>query len=314
MKRRNAWSRALICVLLNALISATALAHENEPPEPHDLWTAWSWEPGVIVGLALSAWLYFRGSYLMRRRIDSPDGRHKWETASFVVGWVALFIALISPVHALGSALFSAHMLQHEILMVIAAPLLVLSRPLMPFLWALPLGWRRRLGTIGKKSWLYSSWHWLVSPLAAWLLHAAVLWLWHAPPLFQATLKNDLIHTAQHLSFFISALVFYEALGFGQTGRERRMGYGAAVIYVFATAVHTSVLGALLTFSNMVWYPAYRETTAAWGVTPLEDQQLGGLIMWVPAGVIYIIAGLALLAAWLREAEHSMRRREGRAG
>jgi putative membrane protein len=88
------------------------------------------------------------------------------------------------------------------------------------------------------------------------------------------------------------------------------MGYGAAVLYLFTTAVHTSALGALLTFSQAVWYPAYSETTAAWGFTPLEDQQLGGLIMWVPAGVIYLIAGLWLFALWLRESERRAPRSE----
>lgn len=87
------------------------------------------------------------------------------------------------------------------------------------------------------------------------------------------------------------------------------MGYGAAVVYLFTTAVHTSVLGALLTFSTTLWYPAYQTTTAAWGLSPLADQQLGGLIMWVPAGLLYVVAGLALLALWLRTAARSVVRR-----
>jgi cytochrome c oxidase assembly factor CtaG len=91
------------------------------------------------------------------------------------------------------------------------------------------------------------------------------------------------------------------------------MGYGAAVIYVFTTAVHTSALGALLTFSRALWYPAYQGTTAAWGLTPAEDQQLGGLIMWVPAGVVYLVAGLLLFALWLRESERRALRREAAA-
>ena len=104
-----------------------------------------------------------------------------------------------------------------------------------------------------------------------------------------------------------SALLFCEAL---IHGREGWMGYGAAVIYVFTTAVHTSALGALLTFSQTLWYPSYQETTAAWGLTPVEDQQLGGLIMWVPAGVVYLVAGLLLFALWLRESERRALRRE----
>jgi cytochrome c oxidase assembly factor CtaG len=83
-------------------------------------------------------------------------------------------------------------------------------------------------------------------------------------------------------------------------------------MYVFATAVHSGILGALLTFAPTVLYPAYAERTAAWGLMPLEDQQLGGLIMWVPAGTIYTIAGLLLFAAWMKEEEVRALRREGR--
>jgi cytochrome c oxidase assembly factor CtaG len=81
------------------------------------------------------------------------------------------------------------------------------------------------------------------------------------------------------------------------------MGFGSAVLYLFTTGVHNAVLGAMLTFSRTVWYPVYADTTAFWGLTPLEDQQLGGLIMWVPASLVYIVAALALFAAWMQQAE-----------
>ena len=88
------------------------------------------------------------------------------------------------------------------------------------------------------------------------------------------------------------------------------MSYGAAALYVFTTSLHSGLLGALLTFSRSVWYPSYVGLTSSWGLTPLEDQQLGGLIMWIPAGVLYAIAGLALVAGWLREAEKRALKRE----
>ena len=122
--------------------------------------------------------------------------------------------------------------------------------------------------------------------------------MWHAPTLFQATLNNDLIHSLQHLSFLLSALLFWWAL---LRGREARTGYGMAVLYVFTTGVHSSVLGALLTFSPRVWYPVYAESTGGWGLNALADQQIGGLIMWVPAGLIFLGAGLALFANWIRQ-------------
>jgi putative membrane protein len=198
-------------------------------------------------------------------------------------------------------------MSQHEVLMLVAAPLLVLGRPLIPFLWALPLNWSRGVGNAGKIVWINRLWRTLTIPLVAWLLHAIALWMWHIPVLFDATLHSETVHTFQHLSFLLSALLFWWALIHGSQGA---MGYGAAVLYVFTTSIHSGALGALITIAGSVWYPSYVGLTSSWGLTPLEDQQLGGLIMWIPAGLVYVIAGLALFAGWLREADLRAARRE----
>jgi putative membrane protein len=263
------------------------------------LWTAWSLDPGVVVPLALSAVLYARGARVSR-------GISRTRAACFWSGWAALAVALVSPLHPLGEALFSAHMAQHEVLMLIAAPLMVLSRPLAALLWGMPFEWRRTVGRWAKARVVRRSWGALTAPVAAWLLYAAALWLWHAPALFQATLENEWIHAAQHLSFFLTALLFWWSLLYA----HGRLGHGAAVLYIFTTGVHTSILGALLTFAPALWYPAYAATAPEWGMTALQDQQAGGLIMWVPGGVVYVIAGLALFAAWLKESEARVLRRE----
>jgi cytochrome c oxidase assembly factor CtaG len=201
-------------------------------------------------------------------------------------------------------------MVQHELLMALAAPLLVLGRPLIPMLWALPMRWRRRLGGWAKAAPVQGGWRWATAPFAAWLLHAAALWLWHLPGPYQATLASEAMHTLQHASFLGTGLLFWWAL---VHGREGRMGYGAAVFYLFATAMHSGGLGALLTFAPSPWYPAYGGSAQAWGLTALEDQQLAGLIMWIPAGLVYVVAGLILLAAWMREAERRAARWQDRA-
>ena len=182
--------------------------------------------------------------------------------------------------------------------MLVAAPLLVLGRPMIPFLWAFPKTTARHLSAWTKATAWQRTWRAITAPFVAWLIHAVVLWGWHVPFLFQATLEREWIHALQHASFFGSALLFWWAI---LHGRERAAGSGAAVLYLFTTALHSSLLGALLTFAGTVWYPVYNGTTASWGLTPLEDQQLGGLIMWVPAGLVYIVAALALFAAFLRE-------------
>ena len=203
------------------------------------------------------------------------------------------------PLHPLGEALFSAHMLQHELLMVLAAPLLVLARPLVALLWGLPFAWRCALGQWSKRKTVQSSWLFWTQPMTAWWVHAAALWLWHIPRFFQATLDNDWIHSAQHVSFLGSALLFWWSLFYAH-GKIR---YGASVLYLFTTAVHTqhSRRFANVRLDRLV--SGLHATTRAWGLTPLEDQQVGGLIMWIPAGLVYVIGGLALFALWLRESD-----------
>ena len=133
-------------------------------------------------------------------------------------------------------------------------------------------------------------WLILTAPLAAWLVHAIALWLWHVPTLFEAALASPGVHTLQHTSFLLAALVYWWSVaGSGGSGRHR----GAAMLSLFTTMIHTGALGALLTLSPVAWYTAYAGRTAAFGLDPLEDQQLGGLVMWIPAGFAYVACGLA---------------------
>jgi putative membrane protein len=280
-----------------ALSVSPASAHDSGPLVPQELWQAWSFEPAVVIGLALTGWLYVTGLRALWRSAGTGRGIRRWEAAAFAGGWLILALALMSPLHELGGVLFSAHMVQHELLMALAAPLLVLGRPVVVWLWAVPLSWRRRLGGWAGIPPVQRVWGLLTVPIVAWIIQALAIWLWHVPSLFQATLNSELVHTAQHLSFLGSALLFWWAL---MQTREGRLGRPAAVLYLFTTAVHTSLLGALLTFSSRVWYPLYQHTSL-YGLTPLEDQQLAGLIMWVPAGLAYLFAALAITATWLQE-------------
>jgi putative membrane protein len=292
--------RSLWIVLLAAFSCTSAFAHGGKPHNFHDLWRTWAFEPVVLTSLGLSLLLYGIGVTRVWRKASPGRLVSKHEVLAFAAGWLALFIALVSPLHPWGQVLFSAHMTQHEVLMLIAAPLLVLGRPALPFLWALPLDAARITGTLTRAEPFKRVWRFLTNPFVAWAIHAIALWIWHIPVLFEATLTSDLVHTLQHLSFLLSALLFWWSLIHGPQGL---MGFGAATLYVFTTSLHSGLLGALITFANTVWYPAYSEYTASWGLTPLEDQQLGGLIMWIPAGLVYILAGLVLFAGWLRESE-----------
>ena len=218
----------------------------------------------------------------------------------FLAGWLVLALALTSPLHALGQRLFSAHMIQHELLMVVAAPLLVLGRPGRVWLRAFPRRFARAAVRRGRALGGEALFEALVQPGVATLLHALALWIWHVPRLFVATRTSEWAHAAQHASFLLTAALFWHALVFG---RRRQAGYGVAVLCLFFTAMHSGALGALLTLGSSPWYAGSATLALAWGLTPLEDQQLGELIMWVPGGLAYVAAALWLFARWLRDSE-----------
>ncbi|MFL5508692.1 MAG: cytochrome c oxidase assembly protein [Gemmatimonadaceae bacterium] len=286
---------------------ATLLAHEARSIAPDRIWSAWSWEPVVVATLLSTAALYVTGVVRLWRASARGAGLRTWEAASFFLGWLVLGLALVSPLHALGGVLFSAHMTQHELLISVAAPLLVLGRPVVAFIWSLPIGWRREVGGIAKADVVRKTWAVVTAPVFAFALHAIALWLWHLPRLYQATLTSELMHSLQHTSFLFSALLFWWTIFAARAGEFRR---GLAVFLLFGTVLQTGALGALLTFSGTLWYPAYASTTAPWGLTALDDQQLGGLIMWIPGSIAYVLAALWIAAAWLRESERRVVQRE----
>lgn len=282
---------------LVAVVPRRAFAHEGIPPAPHDVWKAWTFEPTVVALLLISAGMFVAGMLKLRARAGRWPARFTPSALAFGVGWVVLAASLVSPLHALGSALFSAHMAQHELIMVLAAPLLIAARPLVPALWSLPESgrqWTRRFIRAGP---FRSFWRFISRPLVAWVMHGVAIWVWHIPRFYGLAVESELAHAAQHASFFGTALLFWwTVLPVSPSNRN-----ATSLFSVFGTALHTGVLGALLTFSDASWYPVYGGATEAWGLSPLEDQQLGGLIMWIPGGLTYLIVALLAAARLLRE-------------
>ena len=275
--------------------------HAQLAPEPHDLWSAWTWSPPVLIGLAFGAWRYARGLRALWRRSGHGRVVTAWRAAAYYAGLFALFLALISPVDAIGEALFSVHMTQHLLLIMVAAPLIVLGDPVTVTLWAFPVRWRRRIGLAFRQTgWLRAAWGALTIAPIAWSIHVVTLWLWHAPIFYEMALRSETVHEFEHATFFVTALLFWWLL-FAPHGR--RLSIGAKVAYLFAAMLQGTILGAVITFARHPWYVSYFGTTKAWGLTPLEDQQLAGLIMWIPAGLIYLAALLPLLAGALAERE-----------
>lgn len=254
---------------------------------PHE-WAElrFAFEPGVVISLLITLAWWALGAARAR---GTRDATPRSEAVAFLAGFVFLALALVSPIHPLGQALFSAHMVQHEVLMLLAAPFLVLGRPWVAMLRALPPAVARGCVRLGSPLGV------LVDPLVAWIVHTFVLWAWHAPVLFERALHEEPVHALQHVSFLAAALLFWESTLHPRHGVLVRVGS------LFTTALQTSLLGVLLTFSGEPWYPSYAATAPAWGLSALSDQRLGGLVMWIPGGMVYTIAALLSLRQALRE-------------
>jgi cytochrome c oxidase assembly factor CtaG len=259
----------------------------------------WTFDPWIMAPLLVLGTLYAIGSLVVRRR-STQQPRRAWQEIAFWSGWLTLVGALTSPLHWLGEHLFTFHMIEHEILMAVSAPLLVVANPVGFILWGLPHRGRLIVGRAMRLPVVTASWRWLSDGGHATLLHGLAIWLWHAPLAFDAAVTNVALHRAQHLSFFLTAVLFWWSV-------LRRSESGAGAWHVFITMLHTSLLGALMALAPRVLYGAQTATAWEWGLTSLEDQQLAGVIMWIPAGTIYAGAALALLAIWIRRAGEQTR-------
>jgi len=273
-------------------------AHAHSYAEPAD-GSRWTFDPWVVVPLLVVGSLYALGAIRLARRSTRRTGR-AWRYLAFLMGWLSLIAALVSPMHWLGERMLAFHMVEHEILMAVSAPLLVLARPVGIWMWSFPRRLRVAGGRLMRSPLAGSLWGLLSGGRNATLLHAMAIWAWHAPPLFDAAVSDPTLHRLQHLSFFATAVLFWWSV-------LRRSAIGAAAWHVFVTMLHTSVLGALMALSPRLLYQQDYSIAGSWGLSQLEDQQLAGLIMWVPAGTIYAGVALALIAIWINGTARSVR-------
>jgi putative membrane protein len=256
-----------------------------------------AWDVAAVALLAIMAGLYAVGS---RRLVVRGVRVRRAERGAFWAGWCAALSVLLPPIDAQATRVFSVHMFQHEMLMLVAAPLIVAGRPIVASLWALPRALRMRVTHGHGAAVVAATWRALTVPLVAWALHGAAVWLWHWPFAYEAAVRSESIHAVQHITFVATAMLFWWGLVYGRYGRA---GYGLSVLFVFSTLVHTGILGALFTLSRSPFYGVYVQRALAAGVDPVADQQLAGLIMWIPAGVVLTCFGLGLFTAWLGASE-----------
>ena len=261
-----------------------------------EFWQRWAWQD--LAWLLLIGGVYALGLRALWTRAGVGSGISRVRVAAFCAGMIVLFIAIISPLDALSEELFAAHMVQHLLLILVAAPLFVIGRYTLAVGWALPARWNAILW----KDWKWKdAWNFLTRPMAAFLIHNAAVWLWHMPRFYEAALENEWLHFLEHSSFFLTAFIFWQVfveltqnMHLGRTSR-----FGLAIFLVFGTMLVSGFLGVLLTFSQYIWYPSHIHDTALYGLTALEDQQLAGTIMWVPAGVVYAGLAIGVMGRWL---------------
>jgi putative membrane protein len=272
------------------------LAHA--PVARSDLWSAWRPDPLILGILVLTAFLYRRGlAHLGARRRQLVRPAH---IAAFAGALLALAIALASPLELAASSVFAAHMVQHLLLMLVVAPLLVCGRPVLVLGRAVPLRGRRLFVRVRARPSVRSARDALLHPVSAWVIGVVVLWAWHLPALYEVALPHDALHALEHASLIATAALVW-ALALGRA--RRSLAIPAASGLLLATALQSSALGAVLALAQQPLYPIHASVAPSWGLTPLEDQQLAGGLMWVPPGIVYTVVIAALLAHWLGSLE-----------
>ncbi|MBK8540177.1 MAG: cytochrome c oxidase assembly protein [Ardenticatenia bacterium] len=258
----------------------------------------------MIAILVLLAGIYLLGWVRLRRR-GGPVAAPWWRLVAYQGGLTCLALALLSALDVYGALLFSAHMMQHLFLMLLAPPLLLWGSPMPTLLWGLPEPLRRRLGRqLAAGAALRRTVTWLSLPSRAWLVYLAVVTAWHIPMAYDAAQGNSLIHDLEHVSFFLSAGLFWWHVFAAAPHLHGLLGMGRRMSYLILAFIHSQILGIALAFAPMPLYPYYARRGGALGWSVLEDQAASGAIMWVPGGIVYGVAMIVLAAAMLdREAK-----------
>jgi cytochrome c oxidase assembly factor CtaG/cytochrome c2 len=264
------------------------------------LLTQWTWEPWLLACIALTTVPYLIGLARMgREQRGKILGR--WRAPSFLTGIVVLLLALESPLDEAADDLFSAHMLQHMLLLLVIPPLLVAGRPVITWLWAFDLDARRTIVRGWTRAGLQSVFNGLMRPVVVWLLLAVALCFWHLPGPYGWALHHEWVHDLEHLSFLTLSLAFWTIV-IEPYGRRRALSHGGTIVFVVSSGFVMSLIGAILTLAPHPIYAVHLDT-ARYGLTALADQQLAGIIMWIPSNLVHIGALCAVFFAWFHADE-----------
>jgi putative membrane protein len=260
---------------------------------------AWDWHPAVLLLVGVPGVLYVRGWWLLRRTPRTRGAAPGWRLAAYLTGIGSVVLALCSPLEMLAELSFTAHMVQHQLLLMVAPPLLLLGAPFPLILWALPPRLRRRLGALvtrpGPVRRALRTLTWM--PVAG-TLYTVTLWGWHYPAAYEAGLRHPMLHDLEHLMFFGTAVLFWWPI-VNPAPRFHRLStgvmYGARIGYLILATAQNTLLGAVLGLAERVFYPSYAaapQLLADWN--PVDDQAFGGGVMW-SGSHMFLLAVLVLL-------------------
>jgi putative membrane protein len=285
----------LVATLLLAWFTVSAHAHVAAGD---NVLTDWHWRWDVISVLFVFGTLYVRGWVRLRK---TGGGVKLSQLVFYALALGAIGCALLSPIDDLASYLLIAHMAQHELLMMLAPPLILLANPVPVLLWGLGARSRFEVGSLLiRHAVIRRGRDFLGGMPVAWSLYVVNLWAWHHPVLYQAALANPRIHDTEHILFFLTALLFWWPV-IQPASRPTPIQYGVRILYLFFAATQDTVLSGLIALSREVLYPHYATALRLWDLTPREDQIGGGLVMFAVGSVTYLIAILALVNALLGE-------------
>jgi cytochrome c oxidase assembly factor CtaG len=256
------------------------------------------WEPRfeVLIPLLVFGALYTAGWLRLRRQSKRQKLATKWRLASYYGGLGFLALALLSPIDWLGTQLLLMHMIQHKILVMLAAPLLWLGSPFPIALWAFSPGPRRSLTQFfTRRSPLRTALGYLASPAVAFLGLVFVYLAWHDPTLYNLALTHEWVHNVEHLSFFVAAMLFWWPVTNAAPRLHKAMPYWGRILFVMAFVPPNAIAGFVIANSSDVIYTYYNSVPRLWGLTALEDQAWGGGIMWLFSSEMMIDVALIML-------------------
>lgn len=262
---------------------------------------SWAWRPEIILTLTLAAVIHLVGRGRLKKR-GSEKLTARWRSISYLSGLAIVWIALMSPIDVLSAQFFYMHMIQHLLLVMIAPPLLLIANPMPIMLWGLPRTLRREVGRwLQPSSPVRRALHAATGPGIIWLLFVATLVGWHDSQAYNATLVSEFVHDLEHITFFGTAMLFWWTV-IGAAPRLRpRMGHGVRIGYTLSVVPPNMLTGVAISFAQEPLYPFYTTVPRLGEMTVMEDQMLGGILMWIPGSMMYLVAALILIAQVLRD-------------